>query len=41
MRERVTRFALAPTLTALDIAVAESSVGVIWQAWSGSSGSEK
>jgi hypothetical protein len=34
MRERVKRFALAATLTALDIAVAENFVGVIWQAWS-------
>ena len=35
MRERLKRLLLATSLTALDIAVAEKSAGVIWQAWAG------
>jgi len=35
MHERLKRIVLATSLTALDIAVAENSVGAIWQAWSG------
>ncbi len=35
MRERLKRFVLVTSLTALDIAVAEKSAGVIWQAWAG------
>ena len=34
MQERLKRFVLATSLTALDIAVAENPVGVIWRAWS-------